>query len=113
MLTRLRHDAIVRSHHQQHAIDAGRASQHVVDQLFVARHVDETDDGAVRTRPIGEAEIERDTARFLFRQPVGVDPGERSHQRRLAVIDVAGGSDNHAELSADNGIAARPSACVR
>ena len=43
MLTGLRHRAIVGSDHQQHKVDAGRAGQHVVDQLFVAGNVDEAE----------------------------------------------------------------------
>ena len=30
---------------------------------------------------------------FSSRQPVGVDPGQRRHQRRLAVVDVPGGAE--------------------
>ena len=96
MLAGLRHDAVVGGDHQQHEIDAGRARQHVVHQLLVARHVDEADDLPIRARPVGEAEIEGDAARLLFRQAIGIDAGQRAHQRGLAVIDVAGGPDDHA-----------------
>ena len=42
----------------------------------------------------GEAQVDRDAARLLFRQPVGVGAGERFDQRRLAVIDMTGGADD-------------------
>src|SRR6185312_12046476 len=46
---------------------------------------------------IREAEIDRDAARLLLRQPVGVHAGERLHERGLAVIDVPGRRDDHAK----------------
>ena len=41
-----------------------------------------------------EAQVDRDPPLLLGRQAVGVDPGEGPHQRRLAVVDVAGGPDH-------------------
>ena len=95
MLAGLRHDAVVGGDHQQHEIDAGGAGQHVVDEFLVAGHVDEAEHGAVRRRQIGEAEIDGNAARFLLLEPVGIDAGQRAHQRGLAVVDMAGGSDDH------------------
>ncbi len=54
----------------------------------------------IRARPVGEAEIDGDAARLLLLQPVGVDAGQRPHQSGLAVIDMAGGADDHAAPSA-------------
>ena len=48
-------------------------------------------------REVGEAELDGDAAAPLLGQPVGVDAGERLHQRRLAVVDVAGGADDDPE----------------
>ena len=109
MLAGLRHDAVVGRDHQQHEIDAGGAGQHVVDEFLVTRHVDEAEHGAVRRRQIGEAEIDGNAARLFFLEPVGVDAGERPHQRGLAVIDMARGSDDHGAGSG-KGAAARRSA---
>ena len=44
---------------------------------------------------IGVTEIDGDAAPLLLSQTVGVDAGQRLHQRRLAVIDVTGGADDH------------------
>src|SRR5690349_7297245 len=44
-----------------------------------------------------EAEIDGDTARLFFLQPVSVDAGQCLDERCLAVIDVARGADDHAE----------------
>ena len=96
MLDGLRHDAVVRGDDQQHEVDAGRAGQHVVDEALVPGHVDEADGHAFAGRQIGEAEIDRDAARLLLLQAVGIDAGQRPHQRGLAVIDMARGADDHA-----------------
>ena len=39
------------------------------------------------------AELDRDPARLLLGQPVGVDAGERADEDGLAVVDVAGGAE--------------------
>ena len=43
---------------------------------------------------MGKAQIDRDPARFLFRQTIGIGAGQRLDQRTLAVIDVTGGGDD-------------------
>ncbi|HWA49189.1 MAG TPA: hypothetical protein VG742_12995 [Dongiaceae bacterium] len=113
MFAGLGHDAVIRGNHQQHAIDAGGAGQHVVHQLLVARHIDETDDLSVRARPIGEAEVQRDAARLFFRQPIRVNAGQGAHQGGLAMVDMAGGADDHAAPAPASGAAARRSASRR
>ena len=112
MLAGLRHDAVVGGDHQQHEIDAGGAGQHVVDEFFVARHVDEAEHGTVQRRQIGEAEIDGNAARLFFFQPVGIDAGQRAHQRGLAVIDVAGGSDDHDAGSGKDAAARRSASAI-
>ena len=100
MLARLRHDAVIGRDDQQHEIDAGRAGQHVVHELLVPRHVDEAEHAAVRRRQVGEAEIDRDAARLLLLQAVGIDAGQRAHERGLAVVDMARGADDHVPRAA-------------
>ena len=55
-------------------------------------HVDDLDHEAARLLEEGEAEVDGDAARLLLGQAVGVGAGERLDQRRLAVVDVAGGA---------------------
>ena len=62
---------------------------------------------AVGGRQVGEAEVDGDAARLLLLQPVGVDAGQRAHQRGLAVVDVAGGADDHGAGSGSGASAAR------
>jgi hypothetical protein len=99
MLARLRHDAIIGRDHQQRVVDAGRARQHVVDELLVAGHIDEADDRLLIRLHIGEAEIDGDPACLLLLEAVGIDAGQCPHQRGLAVIDVPGGANDHGTVS--------------
>ena len=109
VLAGLRHDAVVGRDDQQDEIDAAGTGQHVVDEFLVAGHVDEPEHSAIRRRQIGEAEVDGDAARLFFLEAIGVDPGERVHQGGLAMIDMAGGADDHGKGSG-SGVAARRSA---
>jgi len=90
---------------EQGEVDAAGARNHRVDQPFVARHVDETEhivagqpfvaDCGGFDRNVCVAKLDRNSARLLFLQAVGIDAGQRPHQRRLAVIDMPRGADDH------------------
>jgi hypothetical protein len=41
---------------------------------------------------VGEADIDRNTTPFLFRQAVGIGTGERPHQRTFAVVNMTCGA---------------------
>ena len=97
MLARLRLDRFIGGDDQQRAVDAADAGQHVLHETLVAGDVDEAD-LVVVGEPARESEIDGDAASFLFGQAIGIDPGQRAHQRGLAMIDVAGGAD-HAFLT--------------
>ena len=92
MLPRLGHDALVRGDDQQGEVDAADAGEHVLDEAFVARDVDDADLFAVGERQPGEAEVDGQPALLLLPQPVGVDPGQGVDERGLAVVDVARGA---------------------
>ena len=95
VLLGLGHGAVVGGDDQQRVIDAGNAGQHVANEALVTRHIDKPHDLAAGHRLVGEAQIDGHAAFFLFRQPVGVDPGQCLHQQGLAVVDVAGGGNDH------------------
>ena len=105
MLGRLRHDAIIGGDDEQHEIDAGRAGQHIVNKAIMSRHIDKTDHLALAGRKIGKAEVDGDSTLFFFQQPVGIDTGQRAHERGLAMVDMACRPDNHATGSG-NGLSA-------
>ncbi len=93
VLVRLRPRALVRVDHEQEEVDAGRARDHRAHEPLVAGNVDDRELRAVRQLERRVAEVDRDAARLLLRQPVGVLARERLDERRLAVVDVAGGAD--------------------
>ena len=99
VLERLGVRPVVGRDDQQRGVDLARPDEHVADQPVVPRHVDEVDHAARR----GSARCAYPTsivmpAPPLLGEAIGVDPGERAEQRRLAVVDVAGRADD--ELAA-------------
>ena len=93
MLVRLRPRALVRVDHEQEEVDAGRAGDHRAHEALVPGHVDDGELRPVRQLERRVAEVDRDAALALLRQPVGVLAGQRLDERRLAVVDVPGGAD--------------------
>ena len=65
-------------------------------EALVTGHVDERRSASVALLEVREAEIDGDAAPLLLGQAIAVDAGERLDQRRLAVVDVAGGADGEA-----------------
>ena len=90
----LRHHRLFSRDHQQHDIDAADARQHVLDETFMPRHVDEAERRLIVEGQTGKAEIDGDPALLLLLQAVGVGPSQRFDERSLAVIDVPGGADD-------------------
>ena len=78
---------------EQAGVDAADAGQHVAQEPDVSRHVDEAD-RLVVDDGMGEAEIDRQPAALLLGEAVGIGPGERQDERRLAVVDVPGRGDH-------------------
>ena len=93
VLAGLGHDRVVGRDDQHGQVEARRAGQHVADEPLVARHVDHRQ-AVIADLQRREAQVDRDPALLLGRQAVGVDAGQGPHQRRLAVVDVAGGADH-------------------
>ena len=63
----------------------------------MAGHIDEADRLAAAQRRIGKAQVDGEAAALLFSQAVGVHAGEGAHQAGLAVVDMAGGGDDHGQ----------------
>ena len=95
VLPGLGHKALIRGDDQQHHVDAGGAHEHVVDQPLVSGHVHNAGPLAVGQRQLGKADLNRDAALLLFLQPVRVHAGQGLGQAGLAVIHMAGGSDDN------------------
>jgi len=101
MLARLRPWPLVGGNDQEQEFHARGTREHIVQKAFVAGNVDNARFNAVIEAQMREAQIERHATQTLFDPAIGIGAGERAHQRRLAVVDVAGGADNvhlrHAE----------------
>src|SRR4051812_6526276 len=93
---------LLRVDHEQEEVDAGRSRDHGAHEALVAGDVDEREAPAARELERRVPEVDRDPARLLLRQAVGVLAGQRPHEPGLAVIDVAGGADGqrHARTAA-------------
>src|SRR3569832_2143588 len=61
----------------------------------MAGYVDETQHPAAGQGLVGVTQFDGNPAQLLGGEPIGVDAGERLHQRRLAMVDVPGGADDH------------------
>ena len=93
----LRHRPLVGRDAEDRHVYAERGAHHRPQEPLVARdvhHPRRPDAGQFQVRVAG---LERDAAALLFRQTVGVDPGQRLHQRRLPVIDMACCPDDDAQ----------------
>ncbi len=77
VLPGLGHDAIIGRDAQEHDVDTGGAGDHLPDEPFVARHVDDAHRTATRQLEACEPELDGDTPVFLLLETVGVGPGER------------------------------------
>src|SRR5260221_1522411 len=79
-------------------MDRGDARDHISNETLVAGNIDNPDVNlfALRSGEIefGKSEIDRNAARFFFRQSVRISSGQRFDQCALAVIDVAGGGED-------------------
>ena len=108
MLDGLRLDAFRRRHDEQRRVDAGGAGQHVVNEALVTGHVDEAQLPSVAEIAVGVAQVDGDAACLLLLEAIGIDAGQRLHQRGLAMVDMASGPDDH-----DKGSSARRSPSAR
>ncbi|MNZ34502.1 hypothetical protein D3C78_518800 [compost metagenome] len=90
-----RHPALVGGDDQEHQIQAPEPRHHVADIALVAGHVDDAYGVALAVVEVGEAEILGHADGLLVGAGRG-DAGEGLDQQRLAVIHVAGQTDDGA-----------------
>ena len=93
VLVRLRTRALRGVDDEQEEVDPRRAGDHRPHEPLVAGDVDERQRAAAGQLERRVAEVDRDPARLLLGEPVGVLPRQRPDERRLAVVDVTGGAD--------------------
>jgi hypothetical protein len=95
VLARLWHHSIVAGHDEQHEVDARDPAQHIVDESFMARHIDKPDCFIGLERQVGESEIDRHAPFLFLGQTIGIDSSQRPDQERLPMINVAGRCNDH------------------
>ncbi len=93
VLLGLRHPAVVRRHDQEGEVNRAHAGDHVLDEILVAGDVDDAERNVIEDE-LREAELDRDSALLFFRQPIRLCAGERTDERGLAVIDMAGSGES-------------------
>jgi hypothetical protein len=103
VLARLRHHALVGGDDQRHGVNAVRAREHVLDEALVPRHVHEPDAHVAQVE-FGEAEVNRDAAPLLLRQPIRVHARQSAHQGRLPVVNVPGCADDDGKHKFESGV---------
>jgi len=86
--------SLVRGHHDEHRRHRPDAGQHVGDEALVPRYVDEGHLLPGRQRGPGVAQVDGHPAPALLGPAVGLHARQRADQRRLAVVDVAGGGQH-------------------
>ena len=86
-------DRVIRGDDEEGQIHPGGSSQHVANESFVTWDIDDAKSVGADDE-FGEAQFDRDAPFFFFGKSVGVDAREGSNKRRLAVIDVSGGSQD-------------------
>ena len=88
MLNGLGHKTFVCRHDQHGEVDTARACQHILDKLFMSRHVHDTRLGAVGEIQMGKTKLNGNASLLFFFQAVGIDAGQRTDQRSLTVVNV-------------------------
>ena len=66
----------------------------MVQEAYVPRDINEAEFMTLGHFGIGEAGLDGQPACFFLFQPVGIDTGETLDEAGLAMVDVAGGTDD-------------------
>ena len=90
---RLRPGALAGVDDQQKQVDPARAGHHRAHEPLVPGHVDHGQAPAVGEVERRVPEVDRDSARLLLGQPVGVLARQGPDEPGLAMVDVPGGAD--------------------
>ena len=95
VLERLRPRPVVGGDDEEDGVDLAGTDEHVADEPVVAGHVHEVEHVAIGKRQVRITDLDRHPPPALLGKAVGIDPGQRVEQGRLAVIDVTRRPDDH------------------
>jgi hypothetical protein len=90
----LRHHALIGSDDEQNHVNFGSASQHVVDEAFVTRDINDASDDPAGQSQVSKAEVNGHAPLPLFRVSVGLNPCQSPNECCLAVINMTCRPDN-------------------
>ena len=65
-----------------------------LDHPLVPRYVDEAENEVIGHGKIGKSQVDGDPAQLLFLESIGIDPGQRLDEGRLAVVDMTCRADD-------------------
>lgn len=93
MLAGLRLDGFVGRDHKQDHVNAAHTGEHIADKTFMAWNINEAiaellTAGRVEFQ-VGKTQVNGNAATLFLFQTVGINAGQRFHQRGLTVIDVS------------------------
>jgi hypothetical protein len=94
----LGHDAVIGGNGKENEIDTVRTREHVFDEPFVSRDIDDSRLRAIGKVKMSKPQIDGDAALFFLLQAVCILSGQCFDQAGLPVIDVAGGADDVGHL---------------
>ena len=92
MLLGLGHAAFVGGDNKEGSVDPADAGQHIFDEALVTGHINDAHLPPTGQPQVRKAQIDRHLAALLFGKAIRIDAGKRKHQRRFAVVNVAGGT---------------------
>src|SRR4051812_6804703 len=98
MLARLWHHSFVGGNDEQSQVDPARSHHHAAHEILVTGHVDHADGANSLENEWRKPEIDGDAPPLFLGKPIGIDSGKRFDELCLAVINVSGGTDDHAAL---------------
>ena len=88
------HHPLVGGNDHADDVDARGAGDHVFDEFFVARHIDDTQAPAAGQIQGGKPQFDGDAAKLFLLEPVGVGAGKGFDEAGFAVVNMAGGAEN-------------------
>jgi hypothetical protein len=92
----LRHDAFIGGNDEEGQVDSRSPGHHGPDEILVPGHIHYSCYSSTSELERGEVKIDSDLAAALLCEAVHRGSGKCGHQTGLAVVDVAGGADDHA-----------------
>jgi hypothetical protein len=99
VLQRLRHDRFIRCNDQEKEVDSANSSQHILDESLMTGYINEAQ-SVTPDLHVSKAEVDGDPTTFLFLETIRVNPCQGSDQGGLAVVYMAGCTDDQVSHAA-------------